>query len=80
MKLLRYRRPSLRQLAGYTTAKRRVKRSLGISQVQALTKPSRIKQRAKAKVGLYSQPARVIRQTFRGNFPTLFGLFGRKLR
>jgi hypothetical protein len=80
MKLFRYRRPSIKQLTGYTSAKRRVKRSLGISQVQAWTKPSRIKQRAKAKAGLYSPAARFIRQTSRGNFPTLLGLFGRKRR
>ena len=35
MKLLRYRSPSLRNLSGYTQVKRRVKRQLGISQVQA---------------------------------------------
>jgi hypothetical protein len=80
MKLFRYRRPRIKQLTGYTSAKRRVKRSLGISQVEAWTKPSRIKQRAKAKAGLSSPAARVIRQTSRGAFPTLLGLFGRKRR
>jgi len=80
MKLFRYRRPGCRQLTGYTTAKRRVRRDLGISQVEAWTKPARIKQRVKAKVGLYSPAARIIRQTARGNFPTLLGLFGRKRR
>lgn len=75
MKLFRYRKPSIRNLTGYTSAKRRVKRSLGISQVQAITKPSRIKQKVKRELGLYSAPARVVRQSSKGRFPTLFGLF-----
>jgi hypothetical protein len=78
MKLFRYRAPSIRSLTGYTAAKRRVKRELGISQVQAWTKPARVKQRAKAELGLYSPALRVIRQTARGRFPTFLGLFGRK--
>jgi len=78
MKLLRYRRPSLRTLTGYTGVKRRVKRELGISQVQAWTKPSRVKQRAKQRVWLYSPTARVVRNTAKGRFPSLFGLFRKK--
>lgn len=78
MKLFRYRKPSLRTLTGYTAAKRRVKRELGISQVEAWTKPSRIKQRAKQELGLNSPAARVIRQTAKGNLPTFLGLFRRK--
>ena len=78
MKLLRYRRPSLNQLLGVTAAKRRVKRELGISQVEAWTKPSRVKQRLKQQVGLYSSEARVIRQTVKGNFPSFLGLFRKK--
>lgn len=78
MKLFRYRKPSLNQLLGVTAAKRRVKRDLGISQVEAWTEPSRVKQRVTAKVGLYSPVARVIRQTSKGKLPTFLGLFGRK--
>ncbi len=79
MKIFRYRRPSLNTMLGITAAKRRVKRSLGISQLQGWTRPSRLKQRAKQKLGLYSPLARVIRQTGKGRFPSLFGLFsGRK--
>jgi hypothetical protein len=78
VKLLRYRRPSLRTLTGYTGVKRRAKRELGISQIQAWTKPSRVKQRAKQHVGLYSPTARVVRNTAKGRFPSLFGLFGKK--
>ena len=78
VKMFRYRRPSVNQLLGVTSAKRKVKRELGISQVQAWTKPSRVKQRVKAKVGLYLPVARVIRQTAKGNFPSFLGLFGKK--
>ncbi len=78
MKLFRYRRPSLNQLLGITAAKRRVKRELGISQVEAWTKAARVKQRLKQQVGLYSPVVRVIRQTAQGNFPRFLGLFGKK--
>ena len=78
MKMFRYRRPSVNQLLGVTSAKRKVKRELGISQVQAWTKPSRVKQRVKQQIGLYSPVARVIRQTVRGDFPTFLGLFRRR--
>jgi hypothetical protein len=53
MKLIRYRQPSLNTLLGITKEKRRIERELGISQVQAWTKPSRIKQRAKYQAGLW---------------------------
>ncbi len=78
MKLFRYRKPSVKTLLGVTAVKRKVKRSLGVSQVQGWTKQSRVKQRIKASVGLYSPIARVIRQSAKGNFPTLFGLGRRK--
>jgi hypothetical protein len=55
-----------------------VKRSLGISQVQGWTRPSRLKQKAKYRVGLYSPAVRVVRQTSKGKVPTLLGLFSRK--
>ena len=78
MKFMRYRRPSMNQLLGITAAKRRVRRSLGISQVEAWTKPSRVKQRAKYNLGLYSPTMRVIRQTSRGKFQSPLGLWSRK--
>jgi hypothetical protein len=78
MKLFRYRKPSLNTVLGITAAKRKVKRSLGISQVQGWTQPSRLKQKAKSRAGLYSPLARVIRQTAKGRVPTLLGMFGRK--
>lgn len=57
-----------------------MKRSLGISQVEGWTKPSRVKQKLKLKyrAGLYSPAVRVIRQTAKGKLPTLFGLFDKK--
>ena len=78
MKLFRYRKPSLNQLLGITAAKRKIKRELGISQVEAWTKPSRIKQRIKQDVGLYSPEMTVIRQTSKGRFPSFLGLFTRR--
>jgi len=78
MKLIRYRKPSLNTVLGITREKRRIKRELGISQVQAWTRPSRVKQRAKYKVGYYSPAMRVIRNTSKGKFPSLLGLFTKK--
>lgn len=78
MKLFRYRKPSINTLLGITKVKRRVRKATGISAFQRYTNPSRIKQRAKAKVGLYSPTARVIRQTSKGRFPSFLGLFRRK--
>ena len=68
----------MNQILGITKMKRKVKRELGISQVEACTKPSRVKQRVKQQVGLYSPEMRVIRQTSKGKFPTFLGLFGKK--
>ncbi len=78
MKVFRYRKPSVNTILGITTAKRRVKRELGISQVEAWTKPARVRQRLKQRVGLYSPAARVVRQTLHGKFPSFLGLFGRR--
>lgn len=78
VKIFRYRKPSLKTILGLTTAKRRVKRSLGISQVEAWTKPSRVRQRVKSKLGLYSPITRGIREIAKGKFPTFLGLFNGK--
>lgn len=78
MKLFRYRKPSMNSVLGITREKRRIKRSLGISQVEGWTRPSRIKQRAKYKVELYSPASRVVRNTAKGKFPTFLGLFNKK--
>jgi len=78
MKLFRYRKPSINTLLGITTAKRRFRKAIGISTIEGYTKPSRIKQRLKQKAGIYSPPMTVIRQTAKGNFLSLFGLFKKK--
>ena len=78
VKLLRYRRPSLRNLTGYTQVKRQAKREIGISQVQAWTRLSRVKQRAKQHAGYYSPTLRLVRNTAKGRFPSFLGLFGKK--
>lgn len=78
MKLIRYRQPSVKRLLGITTEKRRIKRSLGISQMQAWTRPSRVKQRIKYQAGYYSPPMRIVRNTAKGKFPSFLGLFGKK--
>jgi hypothetical protein len=75
MKLFRYRKPSFRTLTGYTRVSRRARRSLGISQFQAVTKPSRIKQSLKQRAGLYTAPVRVARQTSKGKFASFLGWF-----
>jgi len=78
MKLMRYRKPSVKTAIGITKAKRQVKKATGISIVERYTKPARVKGRAKQKAGLYSPTARAVRQTSKGRFPTLFGFFRRK--
>ena len=78
MRFFRYRRPSLNNLLGITAAKRRVRRSLGISQVEAYTKPSRVKQKLKREVGLYSPEATSVRQTAHGRLPRFLGIGRRK--
>jgi hypothetical protein len=76
--MFRYRRPSLKTALGVIRVKRQMKRSVGISQVEGWTKPSRVKQKLKYRAGLYSPAVRVIRQTAKGKLPTLFGLFDKK--
>ena len=78
MKLIRYRKPSINTILGITKAKRHLKRQLGISQVQAWTRPSRVKQRIKYRAGWYSPQMRVARNTTKGKFPSFLGLFSRK--
>jgi len=73
-----YRRPSLKTALGVIRVKRQMKRSVGISQVEGWTKPSRVKQKLKYRAGLYLPAVRVIRQTAKGKLPTLFGLFDKK--
>ena len=78
MKLFRYRKPSINTILGITKEKRRLKHEIGISQVQAWTRPSRVKQRAKYRLRLYSPAARVIRNTAKGKLPSFLGFFTKK--
>lgn len=80
MKLIRYRKPSMKTLLGVTKAKRRLKKATGISRVEAFTKPSRVKQKVKYELGLASPTARLIRQTSKGKFPSILGIFSGKKR
>lgn len=78
MKLFRYRKPSINTLLGITRVKREIRRKTGISTFERYTKPSRIKQRVKQKLGIYSPTVTPIRQTAKWNFPTFLGLFKKK--
>jgi hypothetical protein len=78
MKLFRYRKLSVNSLVGITKAKRKLRKATGISTVERYTKPSRIKQHYKQKLGLYSPLATTVRQTSKGNFPSFLRLFKRK--
>ena len=78
MKLFRYRKPSLNTVIGITRAKRAIRKATGISTVERYTKPSRIKQSLKQRVGIYSPTMTVVRQTSKGKLPSFFGLFGKK--
>jgi len=78
MKLFRYRKPSLKTILGVTKIKRKIKKVTGISTIEGYIKPSRIKQRVKQKVGIYSPIMTIIRQTSKWKFPTFLGLFKKK--
>ncbi len=65
-------------MIGYTAAVRRVRRATGVSTFQRYTNASRIKQRAKYRLGLYSPTMRVIRQTSRGRLPSFLGVFSNR--
>jgi hypothetical protein len=77
MKLFRYRKPSLKTVLGVTRAKRAFRKEIGISTIERYTKPSRIKQHYKQKLGLYSPTMTVLRQTSRGKLPSFFGAFSK---
>lgn len=68
MRLLRYRKPSLKTLVGVTKVKKSVKRNLGIGQVERWTKPARLKQGASYHIGWYKFPIFTFyRQTIKGD-------------
>ncbi len=67
--MFRYRKPSLKRMVGITRVKKAVRKATGLNTVVKYTKPSRIKQRIKQNVGLYSPTMRTIRQTAKGKLP-----------
>ncbi|KKP87234.1 MAG: hypothetical protein UR89_C0004G0023 [Candidatus Roizmanbacteria bacterium GW2011_GWA2_35_8] len=79
MKLFRYRKPSINNVLGITKIKRTFRKASGLSTIEQFTKPSRIKQLIKQKVGIYSPTMTVVRQTSKGKLPTFFGIFGKKI-
>lgn len=74
MKLFRYRKPSLNRVLGVTKVKSAIRKASGISTVERYTKPSRIKQSIKQKVGIYSPTMTTIRQTAKGKIPMPLGI------
>lgn len=69
----------MNRLLGITAAKRAIRKATGLSAVDRLTNPSRIKQTMKQKVGIYSPEMTWVRQTSRGVLPSLLGLFKKKV-
>jgi hypothetical protein len=62
MKLIRYRKPSVKTALGVTKAKRRAKKSLGIYKVTKITNaPKNAKRRVKRKMGYESEPMKFLR-------------------
>lgn len=62
MKLLKYRKPSMKRMLGVSKAKRQVKKATGIAQVQrVINKPTNLKRQAKRKVGYESEPMKLFR-------------------
>lgn len=78
MKIFRYKKPSVKNLTGYTKFKRKAMKSIGVSQIQAVTKPTRIKQKVKYEAGLYSKPVIVVRNASQGKIPSFLSLFTKK--
>ena len=77
MKLFRYKKPSVNNLLGVTKVKRQINKVSGKSAIDRWTKPSRIKQRAKQKVGWYNPTLSITRQTSKGKVPSFLGLFSK---
>jgi len=70
MRLLRYRRPSVKTMLGVTKAKKRIKKQLGVNTVMApFRAPGNMKRRVLRRAGYYSGPMKFMR---------FFGLFRRR--
>lgn len=62
MKLVRYRKPSVKTLLGVTKAKRQIKKDLGITKITRVTNaPKNTKRRIKRKAGYESEPMKFMR-------------------
>lgn len=61
-RLIRYRKPSVKTMLGFTKAKKRINRSLGITAVKRpFRAPGNMKRRMLRRAGYYSEPMKFIR-------------------
>lgn len=61
-RLFRYQKPSVNQLLGITSAKRKISRQLGLPTLRDPTTPIKnMERRALRKVGYYSEPMKLVR-------------------
>lgn len=59
---MKYRRPSLKTVLGLTSAKKKVKKELGIYEItKVLNAPKNAKRRVKRSVGYESEPMKIFR-------------------
>ncbi len=59
---MRYRKPSLKTLLGLTSAKKKVKKDLGIYEItKVLNTPKNAKRRFKRSIGYESEPMKIFR-------------------
>lgn len=62
MRLIRYRKPSVKTVLGVTKAKKRINRSLGITAVKRpFRAPRNMKRRMLRRSGYYSEPMKFLR-------------------
>lgn len=62
MRLIRYRRPSVKTMLGVTKAKKRMKKNLGITAaMKPFRAPGNFKRRVLRKTGYYSTPMKLLR-------------------
>ncbi len=62
MRLIRYRRPSVKTMLGVTKAKKRLKKDLGITAaMRPFRAPGNMKRRALRRAGYYSGPMKFFR-------------------
>ena len=62
MKLIRYRKPSVKSMLGVTKAKKNINRSLGITAIKRpLRAPGNMERRMLRRAGYYSEPMKFMR-------------------